>query len=158
MITLHTNLHPGSFVSRHHMVVPLANSRHLINLSGVAVIHFNPPGDGRTFYWSPERLELGLGIEALLPRGKWFWIEQWVPFLTLNAFDVQVPPDEGFLGGGWYSYPGIAVDSFWLSFPWPTPSVTLVSDIAVKNLGSTLYRAAYHVNLVGLFVDPPAFG
>jgi hypothetical protein len=159
MITLNSRIHRDRFGSQHYISSALSKDRQLIILSGIVLVHFSGPdehaGEATQWNWHREQLYLTVDLDALLPPDKWFHIEQWAPMITVNAFVLQVPPDAGFAGGGFYHYPGVVVDSFWLEFPDPATDVRLRGDIAVRYPASQLFRIAYHVTLTGTFVDPP---
>ena len=162
MISLNTDVDRARFTSRHHLRTFLESGDVLIVLSGVALVHFRGPNrrdtsEATQLEWHRDQLELVIDLDAVLPPARWLLVRQWVPLITLNAFTVQVPPDAGLAGGGWWHYPAVAVDSFWVDLP-PTHTIAqlrLRGDIAVRYEASQLFRVGYHLTLLGIFVEPP---
>jgi hypothetical protein len=159
MITLDSRTDRDRFGSQHSIRSALSNEKQLIILSGIVLVDYKGPaehvGEATQFNWHREQFGFTIDFDSALPPDKWFQIEQSAPIVSLNAFEVQVPPDAGFFGGGWYHYPGIAVDSFWLDFSTGGfRDLMLRGDVAIKYPGSQLFRVAYHITLIGMLVDP----
>jgi hypothetical protein len=136
--------HAGRFVFPHSVHVPVANNKHLVVLTGTAIIDFK----GHTSDdWRRDRLVLNLKFPSILPQGKAFKIEQWAPFVTINAIYNQDEADNA----GW------AVDCFGLHAPTQkedmktTLAVAIWADIAVRDSDGYLFRVAYNLTLSGIF-------
>ncbi len=132
---------PGLFRSRHWMHSHMSNNKELINIKGIVLI--NEKGAGSN--WDRSTVKLLIKFPSnIIPNGKKFRVEQWAPFVTINAIYNKNKA----INAGW------AVDDFW-----GPGSVTIENsfsihlNIAVRDIDGWLYRAAYDVTLSGRFVD-----
>ena len=110
-------------------------------LTGVVIFTFQGRGNDfirDTLTWrSPSR-------DYLPVRG--LHVEQWAPFVTPASIGNEGPA----LNPGW------AVDGFRLENTGPVITVARVTcDLAVRDQGSYLYRAAYSLHLTGQFDGLP---
>jgi len=161
-ISIGESNNPDRFVSKHLLHVHTADDKEFVVLSGIGIVNFEPdttpPGDDTLFEWFHDQIRLGVDLRQILPPAKGLAIEQWVVHATVNAFDLQIRPPDNPFGGGWFHYPGVAVDTFALDFITPAVVVVVVADVAVRQAESTLYRVSYHVTLSGMFEDLPIPG
>jgi hypothetical protein len=136
------------FRSTHWVHTEAPNDVHLVTLTGNAIIDFK--GTGRN--WLRDRLYLTLGFpHAIIPSDKWFQIEHWAPFITLNAI----------ANNGTAEYAGWAIDEF--GGPGPESKnkiirtfVQIWADVAVRDVDGYLFRVGYSLTVSGKFTDPPS--
>lgn len=133
------------FVAPHWVHVPVANDRHLVTLTGIVIVDF---AGQSTDAWRWERLNLNLRFPtAFFPAGKWFQIEHWAPFVTLNAiYDKKEAIDAGWTVDAFGSGPHIRIYD----------QIYLWADIGVRDTGAQLYRVGYTLTVSGVFADPPS--
>jgi len=131
------------FRSSHWVHTEAVGNKHLVTLTGIVVIDFKGTGDD----WLRDRLYLTLRFPSgFLPPGKWFQVEHWAPFVTINA----IANEQQAVNAGW------AVDEF------GDPGhviirdvVTIWADIAIRDIDGLLYRVGYSLTVSGTFTDPP---
>ena len=150
-LSLHND--PGWFMSRHYMFVPIERVtqppsstvpyRGLITISGVVLLHLSGTTQND---WRRERVSLNLHEDVLKavhtapyqPRaGHYFsfFVEQGVPFATLNArYNANLANNDG-----------SAVDTF--SLETGTAGVLLHTDVAVRDKDGWPYRIGYQLHL-----------
>ena len=135
-----------SFRSSHWVHTPVAYDRHLVNLTGIVIIDYKGITSGQ---WRRDRLHLAVPFPRdFFPANEWFKLENWAPFVTINAIYNQ---DEA-VNAGW------AVDDFGID---PQPGMKLYNslgiwaDIAVRDQDGYLYRVGYNVSVTGVITDPP---
>jgi hypothetical protein len=140
-IYIYESREPVRFPSSHSVHIEMANNRHLITLTGVAISGFT----GGSPDWVRNRLSLSLNYPTyFIPSGKQFHVDQWAPFVTINA----IRNDDTAKNAGW------AVDSFggpgrgrvWESIP-------IWADLAVSDLDGHLIRVGYTLTVYGSIVD-----
>ncbi len=136
----------GYFKSHHWVRTEVANNRHLVTLTGIAVIDYK----GRTRdAWRRDRLLLGLRFPTgFLPPGKWFKIEHWAPFVTINA----IYNEDYSRNAGW------AVDEFGLSRPREmkvSNHIGIWANLAVRDSDGVIFRVGYSLTVSGVAADPP---
>lgn len=136
----------GRFRSHHWVHTEVANNRHLVTITGVAVIDYKGISSDS---WRRDRLFLTLRFPTgFLPPGKWLRIEHWAPFVTINAIYNK---DQA-VNAGW------AVDEFGLSRP-PEMKVSnaigIWANLAVRDTDGYLYRVGYSLTVSGVAADPP---
>ena len=138
--------HAGRFKSSHWVHTEVANHRHLVTLTGITIIDYKGiTGDS----WRRDRLFLGLRFPtSFLPSGKWFKIEHWAPFVTINAIYNK---DES-RNAGW------AVDEFGMSRPADMKvrnNIGIWAHLAVRDSDGYLFRVGYSLTVSGVIADPP---
>ena len=136
----------GHFKSHHWVHTEVANNRHLVTITGIAKIDYKGTSRDR---WRRDRLLLGLKFPtSFIPRGKWFQIEHWAPFVTINAiFNEDLSRN-----AGW------AVDEFGLSRPTQMKvrnSVGIWARIGVRDSDGKIIRVGYSLTVSGVISDPP---
>ena len=136
----------GRFKSHHWVHTEVANNRHLVTITGIAVIDYKGTSRDR---WRRDKLELGLKFpRGFLPPGKWFKIEHWAPFVTINAV----------LNEDYYRNAGWAVDEFGLSRPQEmkvSNSIGIWAKIAARDSDGYLFRVGYSLTISGVAAEPP---
>lgn len=139
-ITVSERSNPDLFVSKHWLHTKTVDDKEFVNLSGIAMLHWK--GTGQT--WNRNRLLLVVDLPHIIPAGKLLKIEQWTPFITLNAIYNK----NHAVNAGW------AVDEFWGPGAVETSNyIHLWATIAIRDIDGYLYRVAYSLSLVGRFVD-----
>ena len=132
------------FSSSHWVHTPVANDRHLFTLTGIVIIDYQ----GFTSNdWRKATLHLGIKFPRdFYPAGKVFKLEQWAPFVTINAIYNK---DQA-INAGW------AVDDFGVE-PAQDPkigaSVGIWANIAIRNSDGYMFRVGYTLTVSGVFVD-----
>jgi hypothetical protein len=140
----------GLFKSQHWVNIPITNDRNLLTTAGVVILKDNQDNyQGLTSdEWRHDRLRLKILIpDYVRPSGKVFQIEQWAPFITINAIFNK---DEA-INAGW------AVDEFDMIIPDDkilNGYVEMYADIAVRDSDGILYRLGYTLSMTGKFVTP----
>lgn len=131
------------FRSPHWVHTEVANNRHLVTLTGIVIIDFKGTGSA----WRRDRLNLGLRFPtSFFPAGKWFQIEHWAPFITINA----IANHQHAVNAGW------AVDQFGgPDVKKISNSVGIWADIAIRDVDGYLFRVGYTLTVSGRFTEPP---
>ncbi len=134
------------FVSSHWVHTRTADSKELVTMSGIVIIDYKGGGSE----WKRDRLELQLRLPPPVTynptQNKWFKIEHWAPFVTINAIYNQ----EHAVNAGW------AVDAFGGPGAVSTPGpVTIWADLAIRDIDGYLYRVGYTLTVSGVFVPAP---
>lgn len=153
------------FTARHWMFLPIERVtappappatpyRGVITLSGVAIINLQgvTPND-----WRRERVVLDLGEDygKALALAPWkpkpghfftFVVEQWVPFVTVNARYNRGPANND----------GSAVDAFSLDPRQGNARINV--DVAVRDSDAYIYRLGYTLTLYGYLQEQPNIG
>jgi hypothetical protein len=124
----------------HH--IKISENQELIGISGVAIIDFK----GVSSNWKKEKLNLLIRNPVWIPANKQFQVDQWTPFITLNAIYNRGHA----VNAGW------AVDDF--GGPGrvkvlPRGHIPIWADIAIRDVDGMLFRIGYHLTLVGRLVD-----
>lgn len=131
------------FRSSHWVHTEVPGDRHLVTLTGVAIVDFQ--GTGGT--WRRDRLNLSIRFPtSFFPSDKWFQIEHWAPLVTINAIANR----NHAVQAGW------AVDAF--GGPGRVvirDSVGFWADLAVRDVDGITHRVGYSLTVSGRFVDPP---
>lgn len=130
------------FRSSHWVHTEAIGNRHLVTLTGIAIIDF--PGSGAD--WRRERLGLTLRFPNIFPGAEWLQVEHWAPFVTINAI-ANVHES---VNAGW------AVDEF--EGPGPVKirdGIKIWANIAVRDVDGYLIRVGYSVTVSGYFIAPP---
>jgi hypothetical protein len=117
-------------------------------MTGVVIVNFS----GMDRDWRRDTVSLILKFPDIFPAGpvKWFQVEHWAPFITINA----IANDHESIDAGW------AVDDF--GGPGPNRVALVFRDgfriwanLAVREINGNIARIGYSVTLSGYFVDPP---
>lgn len=145
---------PDCFRSQHWLYTLLPDDRVMVNLTGIIVLRL----DGLSGYkgvssdaWRQDHLNITLGFPThFFPKSpvKHLRVEQWAPFITLNAIYDQGDAVEA----GW------AVDDFGVNLPGSKAifdGIGLWVDLAVRDSDAWLYRIGYDLTVSGAFVSPP---
>jgi hypothetical protein len=138
-------IHADRFRSSHVLHFTTATGELVVLLTGVAILEFN----GLDVDWTRDKVCLTLLFPPnLIPPTKAFRIDQWAPFVTINAVAT------GSAGAGW------AVDEFRLAMPPPSPAhvfdnrkITIEATIAAHDTNDVLIRAGYSLMVKGVLVD-----
>lgn len=131
-------------VSMHYMALPIANNRHSITRSGIAVFDWR-----RLSTSTRERLQVQVdlrpaiqSVQPRLPSAGHYWVlrpEQWVVYGGVESFADQ----------GLRRNSGVAVDTFSLTSPQPHDTVQLNYDLVAPDTDVNVYRMGYWLELVG---------
>jgi hypothetical protein len=132
------------FPSSHWVHTRAVGGKHLVTLTGNAIVNFIGTGSE----WRRDRVELKLRFPDIFPPGstKWFKVEHWAPFLTINA----IANDQQSIDAGW------AVDEF--GGPGRViirPAISIWANIAIRDFNGNLARVGYSLTVSGIFVDQP---
>jgi hypothetical protein len=146
-INIHQANEPDRFSSQYWVHIPVANERHLVTLSGIVIIDYKGITSDD---WRRDRLHLGIKFPTnFFPAKKMLKIEQWAPFITINAIYNK----DKSVNAGW------AVDNFGLSDDKIAGYIAIWADIAVRDSDGYLFRIGYNITVSGYFIDtPPAPG
>jgi len=139
-ITVSEFSNPELFRSKHWIHTKTGDNRELINLSGIALVHWKGTGQN----WERDTLSLGFNLPNIIPDKKLLRIEQWTPLITLNAIYNK----NHAVNAGW------AVDEFWGPGAVETPGyINLWANVAIRDIDGYLYRVAYSLSIIGRFVE-----
>jgi hypothetical protein len=131
------------FKSSHWTFAKLPDDKYMITLTGVVIIDFKGTGG----LWLRDKASISIKLPShLFPGGKWFQVQYWAPFVTLNAISNQ----NHAVNAGW------AVDEF--GGPGANKyydGITIWANVAIRDVDGYLLRLGYSVNLVGEFTEPP---
>lgn len=132
------------FINPHWVRVQVANDRWLVILTGVVIVDFQGT---TTADWRRDRLDIGLNFPySFLPARKYFQIEHWAPFATINA----VYNRREAIDAGW------AIDAF--GGPGARTireTVRFWADMAVRDADGIVHRVGYTLTVSGRIVDEP---
>jgi hypothetical protein len=152
-ITVNQASSPNSFESTHIMHLKTFDNREHITLSGIAKIELRNERDETGI--KMEELKIILNLSPILPSDKWFKLEQGVPMVTLNSF--QVTHGSTGIDRGFYGFEkGIYVDTFSIDRNGASWGIGLKSSIGVLFEESVLHRVSYYVSMIGTFEDAVA--
>ena len=134
------------FTSSHWVHTEAVGNRHLVTMTGVVIVNFS--GNATDNEWRRDTVELHLKFPDIFPAGpvKWFKVEHWAPFITINA----IANDQQSIDAGW------AVDDF--GGPGPVEfrdGLKIWANLAVREINGNIARIGYSVTVSGFFVDPP---
>ncbi len=133
----------GRFKSSHWVHTQVANNKHLVTLTGIVLTDFKGTGQN----WRRDRIEFALRFPtSFIPTGRWFQVEHWAPFVTINAISNQ----HHAVNAGW------AVDQF--GGPGSVKifnSVGIWADMAIRDIDGHLWRIGYTLTVSGVFTEPP---
>lgn len=134
-----------NFTSHHFVHTPLPGDKHLFEFTGAVKLDWEPQSQN----WQYEQLRLHVNFPNVFPQGKWYQIEQWAPFFTLNGVDKGGDNHNG----GW------AIDDFGVdggSFGGKVAgSVTIWANIRARGVKFSIFGIGYTLTLIGEFTEPP---
>ena len=118
-----------------------------IVLTGVVAIHERGESED---HWKREQIDLLIPIPNV-PSGKVLRLKHWAPFVTLNAIYKKNMASRNVADNG-----GYAVDDFKIlnTRNGHSQTVTVQTDVAIRDDDSFLYRIGYNVTLIGEFGEP----
>lgn len=132
----------SAFRSSHWVHTEAVGNKHLVTLTGIVIVGFNGTGND----WRRDRLELTLEFPNIIPPGKYFRVEHWAPFVTINV----IANERQAVNAGW------AVDEF--GGPGHVTirgSINMWADLAVREADGNLTRIGYSLTVSGVFVELP---
>ncbi len=132
------------FQSPHWVHSKAADNRHLVTLTGIVIIDLKGAGGS----WERGRLKLWLNFpDGFIPSGKYFRVENFAPFFTLNV----IANSDG-------DNPGWAVDKFGgPGLVKIRDTVPIWADLAIRDTDATLVRVGYSLTVSGSITEPPPF-
>jgi hypothetical protein len=132
------------FASRYWVYTPAANDKHLVTLTGSTKLNFQGQDSAN---WRDARLRLHLNFPDICPPNKWFKIEHWAPFFTINAIDKGGDNHNG----GW----GVFDFGMELAGGKIHKQVEIWATLRVRGEDFTISRVGYSLTISGVFTEPP---
>jgi hypothetical protein len=135
---------PGQFAVQNFLVLPLDGVRFLVCLSGIAKIDLSGQQgtdwhrDGVDILFSVDDVLRAMGHTPSPNHHYRYALHQWLPLMMPNAF-TDLDQAVNF---------GVAVDRYSIGWQEEEPHPTLHTDVAARDVDTTLHRIGYMVLLV----------